>query len=81
MNINQTSKNSEAPAETLKGNLNEISEIVSSEPYNLLPHLKQIGYLFTDKDDFLFIGLPLLTLLGLITFAIIGAFALVLKFL
>lgn len=42
-------------------------------------YLNQIKPLFTDKEDFLFIALPLLTLLGIITAATIGAIALVVK--
>lgn len=45
----------------------------------LKEHMDQIKPLFTDKDDFLFITLPLLTLLGIITAATIGAIAFVVK--
>lgn len=44
-----------------------------------LTQMDQIKLLFTDKDDFLFIALPLLTLLGLIIFIGISAIALAVK--
>lgn len=40
-------------------------------------YLSAFKPLFTDKDDFLFIGLPLITLLGIALFAILSAIALI----
>jgi len=42
-------------------------------------YLDQIKPLFTDKDDFLFITLPLITLLGIIVFAGVKATAFIIK--